>query len=429
LLLRFAVLFLVTPLHFLLYRSPPPSRRTLTVIDLLGYMLPSAAVATMCVTFRGIASPYAPGLCVILFARAVTVQDPWTRGVAMMGTPIVAFYTVLFGATLFDPAMRAQLSDPAAITTLVTSTVYVMSSYAFAVIGGHVVWTLERQVFEARQLGAYKLVRAVGRGAHGEVWLARHAALKREVAVKILRREARDPLGIARFTREAQATSELAHPNNVRIFDFGATDDGLWYYVMEWLEGETLDALVKREGPLDAARALHLAEQAARALGEAHARGIVHRDVKPSNLFVTPLGGERDFVKVLDFGVARLLAEASGTHTSLTETGAIVGTPAYLSPEAILEGDVRPGADVYALGAVLYFMLTGRAPFETEGAGNLGLLVAHLSAMPEPPSSRRPVPGELEAVVMRCLAKAPEDRYADGATLAAALAAARSVPK
>jgi serine/threonine-protein kinase len=423
--LRIVVLVVGTPLLVRLYRPPPPSRLMLTVIDLIGYMTPSACVALMCIAFRGLESPYAPGLSIILMARAVTAQDRWPRGLVMTGMPIAAFYIVLFGAGPFVPAVRQQMHDPVALTALATSTVYAISAYFFGVLGGHVVWTLERQVFEARQLGAYKLVRPIGRGAHGEVWLARHAALKRDVAVKILRPEVRDPLGIARFTREAQATSELAHPNTVRVFDFGGTEDGLWYYVMEWLDGETLAGLVEREGPLEPRRAARLAQQAARALGEAHARGIVHRDVKPSNLFVTTLGGERDFVKVLDFGIARLVRSDRAAQTSLTGEGSLIGTPAYMSPEAIQQGDVRASADVYALGAVLYFMLVGRPPFATEDAGAFSVLAAHLTAAPLPPSARlgRPLPADLEAIVLRCLAKNPGERYPDGATLAAVLAA------
>jgi serine/threonine-protein kinase len=287
------------------------------------------------------------------------------------------------------------------------------------------VGSLRRAVFEARRVGHYELKRRIGRGATGEVWLAHHAALKRDVAVKILRPEACNDVGISRFEREAHATAELVHPNTVRIFDFGSTDDGLWYYAMELLEGETLADLVRREGPLPPARAIQLALQAARALAEAHARRIVHRDVKPSNLFVTTMGGERDFVKVLDFGIARFFRAPGRADATLTKDGSIVGTPAYISPEAVLGEEVDARADVYAMGAVIYFMLTAHPPFEAADEGAIGLMLAQVSRPPAPPSVRlgAPLPADLEAVVMRCLEKAPAERYADAKELAEALTA------
>ncbi|HEX4446175.1 MAG TPA: serine/threonine-protein kinase [Polyangiaceae bacterium] len=418
--LRLVVLAFVVPLVVRLYRAPQPSPRMLTVIDVIGYALPSAALALMCIPFRCLASPYAPGLCVILVARTITAQDRWRRGLALTGTPVLTFCVVLFGATAFSPALRAQWHDPAVLAALATSAMYVFSVYGFAVVGGHAMWALQRQVFEARNLGGYRLVRPIGRGAHGEVWLARHGALKRDVAVKVLRRDAHDTLGVERFTREAQATSELVHPNTVRVFDFGTTPDGLRYYVMELLEGETLSDLVEREGPLAPGRAANLAAQAARALAEAHARGIVHRDVKPANLFVTQVGGEGDFVKVLDFGVARLPV-AGRAAAALTAPGHLIGTPAFMSPEAVRGEEVDARADVYAMGAVLYFMLAGCAPFDADGHR---VLAAHLNDIPLPPSVRRgaALPAGLEAIALRCLAKPLGDRYPDAGALAAGLA-------
>lgn len=257
------------------------------------------------------------------------------------------------------------------------------------------------------------------------MWLAHHTALKRDVAVKILRPNAYNDVGITRFEREAKATAELSHPNTVRIFDFGTTQDCLCYYAMELLEGQTLESLVRHHGPLPSCRAVRLALQATRAVSEAHSHGIVHRDIKPSNLFITRMGGEADFVKVLDFGIARLLHGTGKTDSTLTTQGDILGTPGYISPEAVLGQEIDARADLYSIGAVLYFMLTGHPSFEANGDGAIGVLLAHVQRSPTPPSRRlgTAVPAAVEAIVMRCLEKAPRARFADAAALIAALAA------
>jgi serine/threonine-protein kinase len=258
----------------------------------------------------------------------------------------------------------------------------------------------------------------------GEVWAAHDKTLKRDVAIKILRAQVRRSetalTSIVRFKREVQATCELTHPNTVRVFDYGVTEDGLWYYAMELLEGEHLGSLIRREGPLPPDRAVRLITQAARALAEAHTMGIVHRDVKPANLFVANLGGESDFLKVLDFGLARL--PRTSVDGTLTATGAVTGTPSYLSPEVIRGRQADSRSDVYALGAVLYETLCGRPPFESDDTSSL--LFAHTNEVPVPPSSklRIDLPAGLERIVMRCLEKNADARYRSAAELVAALA-------
>jgi serine/threonine-protein kinase len=401
--------------------------RELVAADLLTYVSGAAGIALMCVEFRGLASPYVPGVCLALLSRSVTAQDPWKRGLVMTGLPVAAFFAVLFGAALFSPRVAAQLHDPAAVTTLLINTSYVLGTYIFLVGGGHIVWSLRRQVFEARSLGRYRLKRRLAVGGMGEIWLAYHPGLKRDVAVKILRPEEqeRSSDALGRFEREVRATAELKHPNTVRVFDYGATEDGLWYYVMEFLEGETLAAHVKRLGPLPAARAVHIVGQAARAIAEAHEHGIVHRDIKPENLFLTALGGEHDFVKVIDFGIAKV-AHPDG---SMTGTGWVLGTPAYISPEVASGESADARSDVYALGAVLYFLLCGRPPFEADNVA--GLLFAHVNQSAPPPSSvlRRAIPGDVEQVALRALEKVPSARYATAAELALALASCRVAGK
>jgi serine/threonine-protein kinase len=404
-------------------RDPELTLRGRTGLDLALTTLGSASIAAMCIPFGGIASHYAPGICLVLLTRSLFGGEPWRRGAIMYAVPTTAYPVVMVVAGAFDASIAAQFHETRALAIFAINLAFVVGMAGFGVAGGHMVWALRRAVFEARNMGRYKLRRRIGHGATGEVWLAHHAALKRDVALKILRPELCDDVGISRFEREVRATAELAHPNTVRIFDFGATEDGLWYYAMELLEGETLSDLVRRRGPLPPQRALRIASQVAHALGEAHWRGIVHRDIKPGNLFMLALGSEPDFVKVLDFGIARRArANARGDET-LTREGHILGTPAYISPEAAAGRAVDARADVYSLGAVLYFMLTGYAPFDAAGEGAIGLLMAHLNQAPQTPSARlgAALPDAVEAIVMRCLAKSPNDRYRDATELASAL--------
>jgi len=425
---RLAVIVAVLPVLVRLYRNPPLRPRVLTWLDLHGYTTAGVAIALMCVDFRGLASPYASGLCLVLLARTVTAQDPWRRGLVMSGIPIACFFLVLFGAAFFVPHVAAQFDDAAALTALLLNSAYILGTYVFLVVGGHIVWSLRRQVFEARNLGRYRLKRRLAAGGMGEIWIAYHPGLKRDVAIKILRNEARmgSDNAVLRFEREARATAELLHPNTVRVFDYGATEDGLLYYVMELLDGETLAEHVERLGPLPPARAVHIIGQAARALGEAHARGIVHRDIKPENLFLTSLGGEHDFVKVLDFGIAKIMQD---TEATMTRTGWLLGTPRYISPEVVSGKPADARSDVYALGAVLYFLICAKPPFD--GDSPSAVVFAQVHRKPIPPSERlgRAIPADLEAVVMRALRKDPNERYESASVFALALSSCAAAGK
>jgi serine/threonine protein kinase len=418
---RLVVLAVMIPVLLRTYRSPAPSDRLLTAFDVIAYCSAAMSIAAMAVEFRGIASPYVPGLCLVLLCRTVTAQDRWRRELAMSGSLVASFFVVLFGAAFFSARIAAQLHDPAAITILALNTGYVLGTYVFLVVGGHVVWSLRRQVFEARSLGRYRLKRRLASGGMGDVWVAYHPGLKRDVAVKILKPEeqARSASALPRFEREVRATADLKHPNTVRVFDYGITEDGLRYYVMELLEGETLARHVAQVGPLAPARALHVVGQAARALGEAHERGIVHRDIKPENLFLTSMGGEHDFVKVIDFGIAK----DQSAEATVTGTGWVLGTPSYLSPEVAMGKPADARSDVYALGAVLYFLLCGKPPFEDENVA--ALVFAHIHERPVAPSRKlgRQLPMDVEATVMRALEKDPELRFATALDLALALSA------
>jgi serine/threonine-protein kinase len=282
---------------------------------------------------------------------------------------------------------------------------------------------------QLRELGRYRLIRRLGAGAMGEVYLAEHTLLRRPCAVKLIR-----PSGVegetqvARFAREVQATAALTHPNTVEIYDYGRAEDGTFYYAMEYLPGFNLDQLGTQHGPLPPGRVIHLLRPVCGALREAHGLGLVHRDIKPANIIVCQRGGIHDVVKLLDFGLVRTIDARAG-EGKLTQEGAIAGTPEYMSPEQA-EGSVALDgrSDIYSLGAVAYFLLTGRPPFQKATA--LQLLFAHVREAVQPIRALRPeVPAELEAVVLRCLEKERGRRFADVASLEQALAECqRGVP-
>jgi len=280
---------------------------------------------------------------------------------------------------------------------------------AAAIVGSRVVSELSQQAGRAQELGSYRLVAQIGHGGMGEVWRAEHRMLARDAAIKLVR-PGTDASGrelMARFEREAKATAGLRSPHTVQLYDFGRSDDGAFYYVMELLEGFTLEEIVRRFGPLPAGRVVHLLRQVCHSLAEAHAAGLVHRDIKPGNIFVCRYGGDPDFVKVLDFGLVKTLAASAA---DLTQTGFLAGTPAYMPPEMALGRPVDGRTDLYALGAVGYTLLTGLPVFERKTA--LETIHDHASTVPVPPSKRIavPVPPDLERVLLDCLAKEPDER-------------------
>ena len=279
---------------------------------------------------------------------------------------------------------------------------------------------MRRQAYEARELGQYRLKRLLGAGGMGEVYLAEHRLLKRPCALKLIKAgKTDDPRTLARFEREVQSIATLSHWNTVEIFDYGSTDDGTFYYVMEYLPGLSIADLIERHGPLPAERVVYLLEQVCDALSEAHGIGLVHRDVKPGNIYAAKRGGIYDVAKLLDFGLVKSVDGVTDSH--LTIDGAITGSPLYMSPEQAM-GESEPDArsDIYALGCVGYFMLTGRPPFE--GDKPIKILFSHANEPVTPPSKLRDdVPPDLEEIILRCLAKRPEHRYPDTASLAAAL--------
>lgn len=253
----------------------------------------------------------------------------------------------------------------------------------------------------------------------GAVYRASHALLRRPTAIKLVTASELPPAQLARFEREIRSTSQLTHPNTIAVYDFGHTPGGVFYYAMEFIDGLSLQALVGATGPLPPARVIHLLQQIAAALAEAHAAGLVHRDVKPANVMLSHRGGIPDFVKVIDFGLVKDNSEDS----TVTRADPLLGTPLYLAPEAMTNpSGVGPAMDVYALGALAYHLLTGAPPFS--GATVMEICSQHLSTPPVPPSQRSPgpIPAELEALVLECLAKDPAARPADARVVEARLA-------
>jgi tRNA A-37 threonylcarbamoyl transferase component Bud32 len=298
-----------------------------------------------------------------------------------------------------------------------------------AVIPSHILARLSRQVSRAREMGSYQLGDLIGQGGMGEVWHAHHRLLARPAAIKLIRAERLFDdagglrLALQRFRREAEAAASLRSPHTIQLYDFGLAADGRFYLVMEFLDGVDLESLVRRFGPQDPRRVIHLLRQACHSLAEAHAAGLVHRDIKPANLHLCHLGLEYDFMKLLDFGLVKHETGSASAQTLLSGPNMAAGTPAYMPPELLTGEPIDGRLDLYSLGCVAYFLLTGEQVFEADSA--LRMIGQHLRAEPIPPSIRssRPIPAELERIVLECLAKEPAGRPAGAAELALRLAA------
>jgi eukaryotic-like serine/threonine-protein kinase len=353
---------------------------------------------------------------VILIAAMILPATPRRMLVASLAAaatdPIALWIGYLYGAPVASLANMLVLVTPN------------FACAAVAVLPARVLQRLGRRLAAAQELGSYQLVELLGRGGMGEVWRAKHRLLARGAAIKLIRPEL---LGagsaeeaqhmLRRFEREAQATAALSSPHTIQVFDFGATSDHSFYYVMELLEGRDLQSLVREFGPVPAARAVYLLRQMCHSLAEAHARALVHRDVTPSNVYVCRMGLDYDFVKVLDFGLVKVNGRRSIESEAKAKPHTTTGTPAFMAPEIVLGADVDQRADVYAIGCVAYYMLTGQPVFEA--ATPRELFAMHLQAAPVPPSHRAemPIPRELDAIVLACLEKDPENRPQDAAAV------------
>ena len=411
----------VITISYLLYRyskkkNPNPGR----MLDLgLAYMVLTAIALGVIIHWGTIPSDFPPnpmiswiGVIVLIFSAMV---------------PNVPFKVLVAGfiSVSMNPLAMLIARERGAWEFGATGKVLLMHYpdyllLAVAVVISGVVMRLGQQVVKAREMGSYKLNELLGKGGMGEVYKATHRMLARPAAIKLIKPDAfrgkkeEAQLAITRFRREAQAAANLRSPHTVELYDFGATDDGTFYFVMELLVGTDLEMLVRTEGPQSPRRVIHILQQVCESLEEAHAQGLVHRDIKPANIHLGTLGLKKDFVKVLDFGLVKAMSSEKDTGRSLeTAAGLTPGTPAYMAPEMAMGETVDGRADVYALGCVAYWLLTGTQVFTAEGA--LPMVAKHLSEEPIPPSKRAPgreIPADLERIVLRCLAKRPEQRPA-----------------
>lgn len=393
-----------------------------------------AAVTVLALVFE-IVSSYGIAAAEFVQPRALNIQSSW------IGHSWVSVWMLLFNVVVPTVPRYAVIAALASVTSVPAMVLLSISLFPpvsppngsmlfwvfgfpyllvviMAYVGARVVYALGTEVTRARELGSYRLEEKLGQGGMGEVWKASHRLLARPAAIKLIRSSAPgNAAGISddmrrRFEREAQVIAQLRSPHTVTLFDFGIAEEGSFYYVMELLEGVDTDTLIKRFGPIPAERVVHILRQICHSLSEAESRGVVHRDIKPANIFLCRYGEDYDFVKVLDFGLAKAVHEDSpDAETAITIQNVIQGTPAFIAPEQALGGDDIDGrADLYSTGCVAYWLLTGTLVFTADTA--IKTLLAHAQAIPEPPSARTalPIPSDLEGLVLMCLAKDREQR-------------------
>jgi eukaryotic-like serine/threonine-protein kinase len=400
-----------------------------------GRTLPIAAIRSLDVGFTWVvctlwpllgywASPTSPvefsvilATTYTLIARSVVVPSTFFR---TFGISAVAVIPTLVLFHVREMSFAGAIGQKQLDSFLFFSTLWCLVAVFVASLQSRLLYGLREKIREASRLGQYTLEEKIGEGGMGVVYRATHAMLRRPAAIKLLLAERAGERDLARFEREVQQTSRLMHPNTISIFDYGRTADGTFYYVMEYLDGFDLEWLVEAEGPLEPSRVIRILTQASGALAEAHALELIHRDIKPANLILTERPDEPDVVKVVDFGLVKTLSKSA--DPGLSQTNAITGTPLYLSPEAIAAPDaVDHRSDLYALGAVGYYLITGRLLFEARTV--VELCSKHLLEPPVPPSERlgRSLPDDLEALILSCLAKSPTERPASALAMREAL--------
>jgi serine/threonine-protein kinase len=352
--------------------------------------------------------------------------------------PRLALLTLLASAAAPPTVIALSLYPAGLMNLLPPGMLFLHHVFPYLIVTGmaygasRIVYALGADVTRARELGSYRLVERLGQGGMGEVWRATHHLLAREAAIKFIRPEAvagSSPVEsravLKRFEMEARATASLSSAHTVDLYDYGVTEDGTFYYVMELLDGLDLDRLVRRFGAIPPARAVHLLVQVCESLEEAHEKGLIHRDVKPANVYACRAGTRCDFVKVLDFGLVAHQGPPPSPEARLTQPHHAIGTPEFMAPEVALGQDVDGRTDLYGVGCIAYWLVTGRSVFE--GSGFFEVVSKHLHGDPDPPSRHAPhaIPPELDEAILACLAKDRHDRPDHARTLARML---RAVP-
>jgi serine/threonine-protein kinase len=355
------------------------------------------------------------GSILLVFAHAMLIPNTARAVIGPVALLLLAPALTTLILSLRQPDVRqfALAQD----VSLYGNPVMGLAAAGLAIYGAHVLSTMRQEVFEARRLNQYQLRGLLGSGGMGEVHRAEHRLLRRPCAIKLIRpSEAGDPRALERFQREVRATARLAHPNIIEVYDYGLTADHTFYYVMELLSGLSLADLVGNHGPQPPARVIHLLRQACDGLAEAHAGSLVHRDIKPGNIFLARIGTRTDVVKLLDFGLVKDPLNRDGELDT-----SVSGTPQYMAPEQVhADPALDSRCDLYSLGAVGYFLLTGRPPFLASGP--IETMLAHTREPVLPPSHLLPnIPADLEAILLRCLEKSPADRFTDANSLGLAL--------
>lgn len=343
---------------------------------------------------------------VVAIARAVVIPSgPW-RTLVLALVQVGPAAGVAGWLTVHNPAIPALQRQAGYVEALC----WLALTVAVATAASHITFGLRREVGRIKRLGQYQLGEKLGEGGMGVVYRASHAMLRRPTAIKLLRPDHISERSLARFEREVRMTARLTHPNTVRVYDYGRTPDGIFYYAMELLEGFDLEELVRLGGAIPVGRLVRILEQVCGALSEAHRAGLVHRDIKPSNVILCEQGEVPDVVKLVDFGLVKDLSK-DGEHSAATSPDVITGTPLYMPPEAITSpGSQDARSDIYALGAVAYYLLTGSHVFA--GTTMVEICAQHLHKQPQLPSERlgAPVPAALEQLILDCLSKSPSDR-------------------
>jgi serine/threonine-protein kinase len=365
-------------------------------------------------------------LTYVFLMRAALVPSPALRTfllTALIGYPAVVFMAT--GVLPFQEGWLARTPGPEtlAMPKAVDAGIWWTLSTGMCTVISGIIYGLRREVRQAMQLGQYRLEAVLGAGGMGIVYRAHHALLKRPTAIKLLPPEKAGATTLARFEREVKLTARLTHPNTITIFDYGHTSDGVFFYAMELLEGATVDEIIRCDGAQPAERVIHILTAVAGALEEAHGIGLIHRDIKPANIMLCEQGGQPDVPKLLDFG---LVKDVGDEDAALTREGDIAGTPLYMAPEALTSpGNVDARSDIYAVGAVGYFLLTGQHVFT--GKTLMEVCGHHLHTTPVPPSERleAPLPEDLEALILDCLEKDPGQRPQSAPALRERLAACR----